>query len=207
MNLPLSKTLRLFALLGILSGPAHATHDEDLWQDCTADDQCAVLMGGCDYTAVNADFISPADEYFTEQRTRIRCLAAPGPQPAGATCVKGKCAPLPPAAGFVLDARMLETWTVEEGGIGLRLTAEGQKAMAALTKDNVGKAMEFSVGGTIITTPTIREPLSGPLVMIFFKPDEQAKFYKLFQDHSVCDDAGEHCYLSDAVIKVIDIKK
>lgn len=58
--------------------------------------------------------------------------------------------------------------------LSLKLTPDSGKAFAMFTGANVGKIVDFSIDGAIVTSPRIVEPILGGEIMVSgaFKPGE-----------------------------------
>lgn len=93
---------------------------------------------------------------------------------AVATVLVGQTAVAEPLTLIIARAVAVPDSVSGQAMLSLKLTPDSGKAFARFTGANVGKIVDLSIDGAVVTSPRIAEPIRGGEIMVSgtFKPGE-----------------------------------
>ena len=71
-----------------------------------------------------------------------------------------------PVTLAVAEAKVVHDPAPGQVALSLKLTAQGKQAFATFTTANVGKTIDLSIGGSVVMSPRLVEPILGGQIMI-----------------------------------------
>jgi len=88
--------------------------------------------------------------------------------------IAGGSALADPLMLVVAKAKLVPGPVSGQFSLSLELTQESRKAFAAFTTANVGKVVDLSIDGAVVTSPRLMEPIAGGEIMVTgaFAPGE-----------------------------------